>query len=166
MKWQRLRRKKDAYRCTNGSTTVGDCISQKRFLRLNNRPTDRPSFHQVLKICFSLMPVYGFWPNQTDSSRAAGAARHTMLRRISSRFHRTRKDPCADVHTQEAEPRVRFTAASIVGNNSPFLFHFHPLYLPHLRTTYRAAIALYLGCPHKQGMHSMGVCVCMCVPPH
>lgn len=130
------------------------------------QPTDRPSFHQVLKICFSLMPVYGFWPNQTDSSRAAGAAPHTMLRRISSRFHRTRKDPCADVHTQEAEPRVRFTVASIIGNNSPFLFHFHPLYLPHLRTTYGAAIALYLGCPHKQGMHSMGVCACMCVPPH
>lgn len=108
------------------------------------------------------MPVYGFWPNQTDSSRAAGAAQHTMLRRISSRFHRTRKDPCADVHTQEVEPRVRFTVASVIGNNSLFLFHFHPLCLPHLLTTYGAAIALYLGCPHKHGC-TPWVCVCVYV---
>lgn len=42
----------------------------------------------------------------------------------------------------------------------PFLFHSHPLCLPHLLTTYGAAIALHLGCPHKHGC-TLRECVCV-----
>lgn len=112
---------RDAYRCTYGWTTVGDCISQKGFLRLNNRPTGIPSFHQVLKIWWCAFQFDASSWFLTGSGRAAW---HAVLRRISSRFHCTWKDPCADVDTEEAEPRVRLPMACSLETIPPFFFIF------------------------------------------